>query len=166
MKLIWICHLEKNIFFYTGAGGSRRSSKAVTVTGWLPKPYLRRRNTSLPRGTSSGSGGGSSGPTLERGFNSTGTHTCSLALLLLRGSNCLWYHCPWVAWLEVLKLSTADLISLAKNNGNLPPSSRAWGFFASSSWLSCVRPLACEIFWKFRWPLLWAINVQEIYICK
>lgn len=123
MKLIWICHLEKKKkFFYTGAGGSRRSPKAVTVTGWLPKPYLRRRNTSLPRGASSGGGGWSSGLTLKSGFNSTGTDTCSLALLLLKGSNCLWYHCPWVAWLEVLKLSTADLISLAKNNGNLPPS--------------------------------------------
>lgn len=81
---------RKNFFFfYTGAGGSRRGPKAVTVTGWLPKPHLRRRNTSLPRGASSGGGGWSSGLTLESGFNSTGTDTCSQAFLRLKGSNCL-----------------------------------------------------------------------------
>lgn len=147
MKLIWICHLEK-IFSFTfrvgGVGDAQRwwqwqdgypaiTEKVEFKSSWRSPSFWGWRVELWAHNA-------------EKLQIHRDRHLVSSAKL--KGSNCLWYDCPWVAWLEVLKVSAADLISLAKTDGHLPPSSWDGGsFFASSSWQNAVQgPLLVKYF--------------------
>ena len=131
---------RKNIFLYIYGRGSGWNPKVMTVIGRLSSLNWGGVIQVFPKGPPSGGGGWSSGSTGEKKlWFRRERHLLSDSSAKLKGSHFLWYSCPWLAWMEVLKLSAADLISLAKTNGHLPPPIWAGGsFFASSSWQNAL----------------------------